>query len=153
MDNSPWPLGRLLETARIDRGLSTKEAARRAGISDTLWRTLERGFELKKGTRFPASPRPETVVKAARIADIDPKTALALAGLPTVDPAEFEVLDLAGVSDEQLLDEVRRRMQLRTSKRTLSAQEMAAEPNRFGPAGSPSQSPAAPGRAPGVRAT
>lgn len=112
MTNSPWPLGPVLEAARIERGLSTREAARRAGVSDTQWRNLERGFELRKGTRLEVSPRVDTVAKVARAIGLDVKQALELAGLPTVDADVPPDPDLSGVSDEALLDEVRRRMQL-----------------------------------------
>lgn len=135
VDNSPWPLGPVLEAARTARGLATKEAARRAGVSDTLWRSLERGFELRKGVRFRVSPRPETVVKVCRVVGIDPKRALELADLPTANPDDFDEPDLAGVSDEHLLDEVRRRMQLRSGRRTITRDEIDA--GRFEPVGDP----------------
>jgi transcriptional regulator with XRE-family HTH domain len=139
--NSPWPLGRVLATARVERGLATREAARRAGISDTLWRTLERGYELRKNVQFPASPKPETVVKAAVAVGLDKKRALELAGLPTVDSDSYTEPDLSGVSDEHLLDEVRRRMQKRDGRRSLSREEIAAEPDRFEPVGPETTSP------------
>lgn len=127
MDTTKWPLGPVLEAARLDRELATKEAARRAGVSDTLWRNLERGYELRKGVRFDVSPRPETVIKVARVVGVDTTRALELAGLPNVDPADWDEPDLTGVSDEHLLGEVRRRMQVR--KRDITAAEVDADPN------------------------
>jgi transcriptional regulator with XRE-family HTH domain len=121
----------VIEAARTNRGLSTREAARRAGVSDTLWRSLERGYELRKGTRFDVSPRADTVAKVARIIGIDVTKALELAGLPTVDGDIEPEPDLSGISDEHLLDEVRRRMQLRDGRRALTWQETDAAPGQF----------------------
>jgi transcriptional regulator with XRE-family HTH domain len=111
MTSTPeWPLGPALEHARTTRGLSTREAARLAEMSDTLWRTLERGYELKRGHRFPASPRADKVARAAKVVGLDVTEALRMAGLDPLDAEPVPGPDLSHVSDDHLLMEVRRRM-------------------------------------------
>lgn len=78
-----WPLGPVLEQARKQRRLSRKEAARRAGVSDTLLQTLERGYEMRRGQTFAARPRPETVIAVAQALGVNPRDALKLANLDT----------------------------------------------------------------------
>lgn len=131
-DDFPWPLGPVLEKARIERGLATREAARRAGFSDTLWRTLERGYELRKGTKFPASPRANTVAAAAKVVGIPVDSALSLAGLSVRDLGpEPDAPDLSGISDDQLLEEVRRRMGATGERKGPSRADVAQEPGEW----------------------
>lgn len=67
------PLGDLLERARKELGISGREAARRAGISDGRWRQVIRGESV------PA----RTVVAMALAVEVDPAAALNAAGLTT----------------------------------------------------------------------
>lgn len=85
-----WPLGPVLESARKALGLHKREAARRAGMSDQLWRRLETGYYTVQGERIPLV-RPgsgnmgataETVIAAARAVQLDPRAALELVGYP-----------------------------------------------------------------------
>lgn len=61
-----WLPGQLLQQAREHSGLSKIEAARRAGLSETWWRRLEDGFNIRNGKRIPISASPEALAKAAR---------------------------------------------------------------------------------------
>jgi transcriptional regulator with XRE-family HTH domain len=111
-DTSPWPLGPALEQARTSRGLATREAARIAGISDTQWRNMERGYELRKGNKIAVSPRADTVERAARVVGLNVEQALRLAGLEVSLPdlAEHDTgPDLSAVDLDDLLGELRRR--------------------------------------------
>jgi transcriptional regulator with XRE-family HTH domain len=131
-DDTEWPLGPALERGRVERGMATREAARRAGLSDTAWRNLERGYELKRGVKFPVSPKPETVAAAARVAGVAIDAAFKLANidLGLVQHHDQQPVDLSVVSDEQLLEEVRRRI---IGNRAPTAQEVAANPDRYVP--------------------
>lgn len=83
-DLAPTELGQLLEKARKladGTGISGREAARRAGISESRWRQV-----LRDG-RAPAP----TVVAAALGVQADPAQALQAAGLPT-DPDTVQAL-------------------------------------------------------------
>lgn len=96
-----WRLGVVLEQARKQQRVSRKEMARRSGLSDTLLQTLERGYELRRGTRFDARPKPETVIAAARAYGVDIAQALTLAGIegvevPTDEPDHAAYLALQG---------------------------------------------------------
>ncbi|MDQ3405080.1 MAG: helix-turn-helix transcriptional regulator [Actinomycetota bacterium] len=113
-----WPLGPEIQRAREELGLAKREAARRAGVSDTLWRTLERGFELRQGIKFRASPRPETVAKAARVVNYPVDVAWRLAGIDVPEnDTEAGETDLSKISDDDLLSEVRRRMRVDATKK------------------------------------
>ena len=50
----PPPEGRLIDGARVRAGISVREAARRAGISNTRWTQIVRGYP---GTRRPRRSR------------------------------------------------------------------------------------------------
>lgn len=76
---------------RDKRGkMPVREAARRADISDTRWRQLEKGSQqVAKGIHVPVQPKPETAAKAARAVGADPAEGLRLAGY---DPAQWPAL-------------------------------------------------------------
>lgn len=135
-DDTEWLLGPVLERERVQRGMATREAARRADMSDTMWRNLERGYEIRKGVRFPITPKPETVAKAARAVGVAIDVAFPMAGID-VELAQHhqqEPVDLAGVPDEQLLDEVRRRMSI-ARVAAPTTEEVLADSNRYTPLG------------------
>lgn len=73
--------GRLLRGARETTGLSIRAAARGAGISEGLWRQLEKGQRgVGGGVVLPTNPRASTVRAAARAVDLDLIRALEAAG-------------------------------------------------------------------------
>ncbi len=76
------PLGALLEQAREARGLSKREAARRAGISDGRWRQVVSGEQKSGELTIPVNPRASTVISMARAVGVDEGEALRAAGLP-----------------------------------------------------------------------
>jgi transcriptional regulator with XRE-family HTH domain len=61
------PYGVLIEAAREDAGLSRREAARRAGISDSWWRYVAAGWQ-----NGPLAGTPDTVAAMARAVGVTP---------------------------------------------------------------------------------
>lgn len=113
------PLGQLLEEGRAALRLSGREAARRAGISESRWRQVIAGTQPgPNGTRIAANPRPRTVLAMAIAVDVDGREALARAGFTqTADEVAALVADLkaepqgtGGIHGKEfdLLSEVRR---------------------------------------------
>jgi hypothetical protein len=108
------PLGEYLEAAR--GGLSKREAARRAGVSEGRWRQVVTGRHTSGGVQIPVNPKPETVIKMAQGVGADPRRALDLAGLDSTLLSEDqepgapvgEGIDPAAMADLQRLspDEV-----------------------------------------------
>lgn len=68
-----WETGKLLQAARERAGLSKRQAAYRAGISETWWRQIESGVIMRDGTPVPITPPIETIAKAAIVVDLDPR--------------------------------------------------------------------------------
>jgi len=66
----PPPYGALIESARKDAGLSMREAARRAGISDAWWRYVVRGYQKVPGD---LDGTPGTIARMARVAGVTPE--------------------------------------------------------------------------------
>ena len=67
----PPPEGILIEAARKRIGLSIRESARRAGISEGWWRQVARGYQtLSGGAWGPVQAPPETVAKMARVVQL-----------------------------------------------------------------------------------
>lgn len=93
-------LGKFLEGARKDAGLSAREAADAAGVSPAYFRAIERGSNPK--TLKPSRPSADNVVAIARTLGLDPGDVLARAGydaslasgLLTAGPARGGVDDL-----------------------------------------------------------
>lgn len=74
-------LGRLLEEARTGvLRISTREAARRARLSDTRWHQVVTGVQRKAGAEVPVNPTARTVVAMAQAVGVDPAEALKAAG-------------------------------------------------------------------------
>ncbi len=66
-------IGDRLYQGRKKFQISKREAARRAGISEALWRQLEGGGEMVKPGLFLPNPRPENLAAAALAVDEDPE--------------------------------------------------------------------------------
>ena len=73
------PLGRRLRAGRSRSGLSIRQAATLAGFSHTTWNTLETGIR-SNGDKVRGRPRVDTVIKAARVVNLDAAKALRLVG-------------------------------------------------------------------------
>jgi len=121
------PHGRLLEAAR--GGMSKREAARRAGISEGRWRQVVTGVQSAGGTTIPVNPRRETLIAMAKAVQADVDDVLKAAGMEPVggaghdsgyvthrhadDPAQGmsdpEVLELVRTA-RRLADELERRI-------------------------------------------
>lgn len=66
VDYRAWGrIGRLMYLGRKSRQISMREAARRAGFSEALWRLLENGGRMVNGEWKPPNPRPENLLAAA----------------------------------------------------------------------------------------
>jgi transcriptional regulator with XRE-family HTH domain len=87
---NPWPLGPKLKAAREALDLSKRQAAKRAQVSEQLWRRLESGYYVVQGQRIPlAGPdgtsrgaKAETIRAVALAVDLDPGDALEIVGYP-----------------------------------------------------------------------
>jgi hypothetical protein len=66
-------IGSSLYMGRKRFQISKREAARRAGISEALWRQLEGGGDMVKPCLFLPNPRPENLVAAALAVELDPE--------------------------------------------------------------------------------
>jgi Helix-turn-helix domain len=68
------PEGILIESARRRAGLSVREAARRAGISEGWWRQIVKGYQsLSGGNRGEVKGPPDTVAGMARVVGVTPE--------------------------------------------------------------------------------
>jgi transcriptional regulator with XRE-family HTH domain len=83
------PLGALLEEARTRKGLSKREAARQAGISEGRWRQVVTGIQKAGDVAVPVNPRANTVAAMARAVDVKAEVALAIAGFSDGEIARF----------------------------------------------------------------
>ncbi len=75
-----WQAGKILQSARESLSITKREAARRAGISESRWRQLESGCRYSDGKWLPASAPATTLTKAARAVELDPGPVLVSAG-------------------------------------------------------------------------
>lgn len=125
-DDNPWrDVGWRLNQARRRMGLSKRAAARKAGLSEGLWRQLEAGVRKPMpDVTVPVSPRDYTLEAAARAVEVDPAELFAIVGRPyeatepdepavgEVDPADLSALrdEIRTLGDEirALVHEVRR---------------------------------------------
>lgn len=114
------PEGEALERARQRARISQREAARRAGISETRWRQITAGHHIAGGVVVPDLGPAHTIARmavavgltGAELAEAGRDDALAflpIATLPEAGP-ETTMLDLTEVSDEVLLAELARRL-------------------------------------------
>jgi transcriptional regulator with XRE-family HTH domain len=70
----PPPEGALIEASRKVAGLSVREAARRAGISEGWWRQIVKGYQiLGGGIPGPVRGTAETVARMAQVAGVAPE--------------------------------------------------------------------------------
>jgi hypothetical protein len=69
----PPPWGVLIEKAREGQGLSVRESARRAGISEGWWRQIVRGYQNMGSGSYGTVPGPAgTVADMARVVKVTP---------------------------------------------------------------------------------
>lgn len=107
-----------IDRMRQDEGLSIRQAARRAGISDGRWRQLAKGYSAAGGgMKIPANPTAETLAAMARAVGMppeqlrefgEPEAARVLVGR-AVRERDWEV-DLSEVPAEDLLAELSARL-------------------------------------------
>lgn len=109
-----------IRQARGRQGISRRDAAERAGISEGVWRNVETGIQHVGGVgprRYQTTAN--TVARMARVVGLDPMELVAAAGLDTQDvhldsvgdPArpDVRVIVVRGnPSTDEVLEEVRR---------------------------------------------
>ncbi|MGA5599544.1 helix-turn-helix domain-containing protein [Streptomyces griseoincarnatus] len=67
----PPPEARLIKEALRRARLSAREAARRAGISETRWRQIANGYQdVGKGVRVPTTGPADTLARMAQVAGV-----------------------------------------------------------------------------------
>jgi transcriptional regulator with XRE-family HTH domain len=70
---TPRPEGILIKNARERGRLSTREAARRAQVSETRWRQIEKGYSIPaKGEYNSACGSARTLARMAQVVDVTP---------------------------------------------------------------------------------
>jgi len=80
-ERQAWAIiGRDLYLGRKRFQISKREAARRAGISEALWRQLEGGGAMPTPGLFMPNPRADNLVAAALAVEADPERFFALLG-------------------------------------------------------------------------
>jgi len=94
-------LGATLGAARQALGLSKREAARRADLSDGAWRHLEAGQKLVYGKIVLPNPRPENLISATRAVGLRPEKLFHIVGMPVPHA------DLNTPSEDELAAEIR----------------------------------------------
>lgn len=92
-------VGDLLAAAR-GRSISKREAARRAGFSESQWRALEAGRRTEQGGRIvPMNPRPDTLAAACLAVGADMERVFEVAELEVPDDATLERLANPSLGD------------------------------------------------------
>jgi transcriptional regulator with XRE-family HTH domain len=102
---SPPAWGALLTNALAAAGLSAREAARRAGISEGRWRQIAGGYQVvSPGVYAPVHGPAQTVARMAAAAGVTPAQ---LTGAGRPDAATALASRRADASQEQILQRVR----------------------------------------------
>ncbi len=86
-------IGQRLYQGRKRFQISKREAARRAGISEALWRQLEAGGKDVGGHTILPNPRPENLYAAARAVDEDPELFFSEAGWQMPEPITRDIAE------------------------------------------------------------
>lgn len=102
------PHGYLLDRARVALGISQREAARRAKISEGRWRQVVTGVQRQGGVSVPVNPKAATVAAMARAVEADVAAVLEAAGLDYVVEVSEERDGLAELRAE--MAELRERL-------------------------------------------
>lgn len=84
-----WLPGQLLQKAREYNGLSKAEAARRSGLSESWWRRLETGINIRNGQKIRVTATPEALAKAAQGVNLPVNQIFEAAGLETTTPTNL----------------------------------------------------------------
>lgn len=107
------PHGELLDRARVALGLSQRQAARRAGISEGRWRQIVTGVQRQGGVSIPVNPKASTLAAMARSVEADVHEVLDAAGLPPIDtedappsPNETEAGEDLRAAHEAMLERI-----------------------------------------------
>lgn len=111
-DRARTPHGDLLDRARIALGISQREAARRADISEGRWRQVVTGVQRQGGVSIPVNPKPSTLVAMARAVEADVDAVFDAAGLAAPDDRPATNTKAATMADlQQQVEELRDRLE------------------------------------------
>lgn len=69
---APPPEANLIKEALRRQKLSSREASRRAGVSDTWWRNVMRGYQTVGGVIAPVKGQPDTLARMAQVTGVTP---------------------------------------------------------------------------------
>jgi transcriptional regulator with XRE-family HTH domain len=125
-----WPIGPALRRARERAGISAREAARRTNgaISSGRWYQLESGWQKNKGTLIAIGTTAATIAAAAKAVDWDQREALDIAGFNDIEVTEESPpASLDGATDDELLAEIRKRMEARYGVEATQEQDAPGE--------------------------
>lgn len=104
---TPQEAGQAIREARETLGMTKRAAARAAGISESRWRQIESGVQLKNGVEQPAVTKPETLLQIAKAVGLDPAELLEPNELdPLLTPLaaaldKGEVIDVSEFSERE----------------------------------------------------
>lgn len=97
-----YELGRRIKEARGLAGLSVADAARATGLSVSWWRSIEAGYQNKKGERTPIRVRPESLARICRVVGLPTEEILASQGF--IETATDKAPSLRPISPDLNLD-------------------------------------------------
>lgn len=108
------PHGELLDRARVALGITQREAARRAKISEGRWRQVVTGVQRQGGVSIPVNPKPSTLAAMARAVEANVAAVMAAAGFSDDDwtepPTQQDREETALAVLEQTVAELRERV-------------------------------------------
>lgn len=88
-DLEKWKaVGELIAQARDERPV--RPLAKKAGISESYWRQIEKGFEVKRGTEFAVNPSEEVLGMMATVIEADIGAIFDAAGLDFDPSRKYE---------------------------------------------------------------
>lgn len=95
-------VGARLKAARKHLGISAREAARRAKLSDAQYLAMEAGYRtVRAGQTLTVNPKDETLIAAAQAVRLDPAVLFAIIGRPyQPDPEPIQVAASGAVMEE-----------------------------------------------------
>ena len=137
---APPPWGALITAALRQAGLSAREAARRAGLSEGRWRQITSGYQVvSAGIYAPVRGPAATLARMASVAGVTPAqlelagradAAAALAAAPAADAGEAILRRVREMSTDQARDLLAAiAVQLGV---TLAGQDQAEPERRYG---------------------
>lgn len=129
----PPPEGRLITAALKQSGLSAREAARRAGISEVRWRQIAGGFQTVSGQHIPVTGPADTVARMAHVVGLthqdfdDIRQDVVDALLEIEVPEAMERSEAHNAESEDIIRRIRHRLSLMSPRQLALIDQLAAE--------------------------